>query len=104
MQAASLSPPVDLLKPAPTAPLAAGGDKEKIAKTARDFEASFVSIMLGQMFEGVGGSGEFTGGQGEQMFQSFMMDAISQQMTRAGGIGLASHVQREMLKLQGLEG
>ncbi|RYG04393.1 MAG: chemotaxis protein chel, partial [Caulobacteraceae bacterium] len=41
---------------------------------------------------------------GEQMFKSFLMDAFSQKMTRSGGIGVADHVQREMLKLQGLEG
>lgn len=99
---ASLSAPVSLLKPAPEAP-GASADRAKIARTAKDFEASFVSIMLNQMFEGVGG-GEFSGGQGEKMFQSFLMDAFSKQMTNAGGIGLSAQVQREMLKLQGLEG
>jgi Rod binding domain-containing protein len=37
------------------------------------------------------------------MFKSFMTDAMGQQMTRAGGIGIADTVQREMLKLQGLK-
>ena len=97
--------PIDITKPVATSPLTGvhGKTKEQIAKTAKDFEASFVSIMLGQMFEGVGG-GQFSGGEGEQMFKSFMMDAMSKQMTKAGGIGIAGVVQKEMLKLQGLQG
>ena len=99
----SLSPvaaPVDLLRPAPTA--AASATREKIAKTSKDFEASYLSIMLAQMFQGVG-EGDFSGGQGEAMFKSFLTDAFAKEMTRSGGVGLAAPVQREMLKLQGLE-
>jgi Rod binding domain-containing protein len=94
--------PVDLLKAAPAAP--AGDTREKIKQTAKDFEASFISVMMGQMFEGVGES-EFAGGQGGAMFKSFLLDAFSKQMAKAnGGIGISDSVQREMLKLQGLEG
>lgn len=105
MSTGAVFAPVDITKPAAPSPLSSvhGKTKEQIAKTAKDFEASFVSIMLGQMFEGVGG-GQFSGGEGEQMFKSFMMDAMSKQMTKAGGIGIAGPVQKEMLKLQGLEG
>jgi flagellar protein FlgJ len=97
---AAIALPVDILKGAPTAPV--GDTKAKIVKASNDFESGFLSIMLGQMFEGVGG-GSFSGGQGEDMFKSFMMDAMAKQMTRSGGVGLASSVQREMLKLQGLK-
>ncbi len=96
--AVSVSP--DILKGAPVAPQ--GGTRERIAATAKDFEASFLAIMFGQMFKDVGG-GEFSGGEGEEMFKSFLMDAFSKQVVRGGGIGLADSVQREMLKLQGLE-
>jgi flagellar protein FlgJ len=101
-----LSTPIDVLKPVTASPLTGGTGKtkEQIAKTAKDFEASFVSVMLGQMFNGIGEDSKFGGGQGEQMFKSFMMDAFSKQMTRAGGVGIAASVQKEMLKLQGLEG
>jgi len=97
--ARSLSP--DILRSAPSAPV--GDTREKIAATAKDFEASFLSIMFGQMFQGVE-AGEFGGGQGETMFRSFLMDAFAKQTARTGGVGLADSVQREMLKLQGLEG
>ena len=92
--------PVDVLKPLPNPQDAV--TREKIAKASKDFEASYLSIMLGQMFQGVG-EGEFSGGQGEAMFKSFMMDAMARKMTNTGGVGLSAPVQREMLKLQGLE-
>jgi len=58
--------------------------------------------MLGEMFEGVETEAPFGGGEGEQAFKSFLMDAMAKQMTKAGGIGVAAAVQREMLKMQGL--
>ena len=93
--------PVDLLKGAPQAPV--GDTREKIKATAKDFEASFIQVMLSEMFAGVGES-EFSGGQGGTMFKSFLLDGFSKQMTRGGGVGIATSVEREMLKLQGLEG
>ena len=99
--------PVDLLRPGATAPVGdAAGDKAAkiaaVAKTAKDFETSFVSSMLGHMFEGIDTSGPFGGGQGEAMFRSVMMDAFGKQIVKAGGVGVAAAVQREMLKMQGL--
>ena len=75
----------------------------KIKETAQKFEASFLSVMMQQMFEGVKTSEPFGGGQGEEMFKSVMAEAMAKQVTRAGGIGLAPTVEREMLKLQGLK-
>jgi peptidoglycan hydrolase FlgJ len=93
--------PVDLLQGAPKPPV--GDTREKIKATAKDFEASFLQVMLSQMFSGVGES-EFAGGQGGTMFKSFLLDSFSKQMARAGGVGISQAVEREMLKLQGLEG
>jgi peptidoglycan hydrolase FlgJ len=72
-------------------------------KAAQDFEASYLSSMFGQMFEGTQVSEPFGGGQGEEAFRSFMTDAFAKSMTRRGGIGLTKMVTAEMLKLQGLE-
>lgn len=99
--------PLDLVRPTLAAPSAAGGGdlaarKASIAKTAQDFEASFVSNMLGQMFEGMDTSAPFGGGQGEEMFRSILMDAFGKQIAKSGGVGVAAAVQREMLKMQGL--
>ncbi len=74
----------------------------QIRQTAEKFEASFLSIMLQQMFDGVETSAPFGGGPGEQMFKSFMTEAMANKMVKTGGVGLANTVQREMLRLQGL--
>ena len=77
--------------------------RAKIAETAKTFESSFMSVMMQQMFEGVKTSEPFGGGNGEEMFKSVLTDAMSKEVTKAGGIGLASTIQREMLKMQGLK-
>lgn len=88
---------------APAEPSAAETAKRAaIAKSSKDFEASFLSVMLGQMFKDVNTSAPFGGGPGEDAFKSFMTDAMAKQVVKSGGIGLASSVQKEMLKLQGL--
>lgn len=88
----------------PATPTAADlAKRTKIREAAEQFEAQFLSVMLQPMFEGTEPGGMFGGGPGEQMFRSLMTEAMGKQMTKAGGIGLADTVQREILKLQGLE-
>ena len=77
--------------------------RAKIKDTAQNFESSFMSVMMQQMFEGVKTSEPFGGGNGEEMFKSVLTDAMAKQVTKAGGVGLASVIQREMLKMQGLK-
>ena len=86
----------------PTAHLATPAQRAKAEKTAQAFEASFLSSMFGQMFEGTDVSAPFGGGEGESAFRSFMTDAMGKSMAAHGGIGLARSVTTEMLKLQGL--
>ena len=90
----------DTLTAPPAPPVAPPELKAKVAKVARDYEASFLSIMLGQMQAGVQAS-SFGGGQGEDVFKSFLNDAMSKSMTARGGIGLAPRLATEMLRLQG---
>ena len=75
----------------------------QITKTAQKFESSFLNIMLQQMFEGTEQSAPFGGGPGEEMFKSFMTDAMAKKMSDRGGVGIAASVGREMLKMQGLK-
>jgi Rod binding domain-containing protein len=84
-----------------TLPLADPATRAKIHKTATEFEASFLQVMLGQMFDGVD-AGAFGGGEGEDAFKSFMTDAFAKSMANAGGVGLSKDLTREMLKMQGL--
>jgi Rod binding domain-containing protein len=97
---ASVSP--NLLTPTTqttTAELARG----KAADTGKKFEAQFLSFMFQQMFEGVKTDGPFGGGTGEEMFRSVMTEAMGKEVAKGGGIGLADSVQREILKMQGLQ-
>ena len=100
------SAPLDLIRPVTTAPtsgVATGDEAQKraaIGKASQDFESSFLSNMLGQMFEGLQTDGPFGGGQGEAMFRSMMTDEYSKQIVAQGGFGLAASVQRELLKTQ----
>jgi Rod binding domain-containing protein len=74
----------------------------QIKESAQKFEASFLSSMLQQAFDGVETEAPFGGGPGETMFRSFLTEAMAKQMVKAGGIGISASVQREMLKMQGL--
>jgi flagellar protein FlgJ len=77
--------------------------RARIKDTANNFESSFMSVMMQQMFDGVKPEEPFSGGQGEEAFKSVMTEAMAKQVTKAGGIGLAATIQREMLKMQGLK-
>src|SRR5262249_56915191 len=79
----------------------AGATREATQKVAKQFEGVLISQMLNSMFEGVKTDGMFGGGEGEEMFRSMMVDEYGKQMARQGGLGLADHVTRELLKRQG---
>jgi len=100
---AAVSVPVDLTSGATTAASAADLAKRgKIDKTAKDFESSFLNIMFQQMFKDVGANNPYGGGESEEMWKSFLTDAMAKQVVKRGGIGLSGVVEKEMLKLQGL--
>ncbi|HXU60486.1 MAG TPA: rod-binding protein [Polyangia bacterium] len=97
--------PTALIAPPPAPPSAAELAKRgEIKQTAQKFEASFLSVMLQEMFEGTETAAPFGGGPGEAMFKSFLTEAMAKKISASGGIGVADAVQREMLKMQGLRG
>jgi Rod binding domain-containing protein len=95
-------PPQLSAAPAGAASAAELAKRGQIQDTARKFEASFLSSMLQEVFEGVETEAPFGGGPGETMFRSFLTEAMAKQMVKSGGIGVSAAVQREMLKMQGL--
>jgi Rod binding domain-containing protein len=70
------------------------------ARVGRDFEAMFLSQMLAPMFEGLDTDGAFGGGFGERMFRSLHVDAFARGIAERGGVGVAQHVARELLRAQ----
>jgi peptidoglycan hydrolase FlgJ len=71
----------------------------KAKSTGEDFEAVFLNSMFQQMFAGVG-EGPFSGGHGAQVWRSFLTDEYAKSFVKAGGIGIAAQVQRELLAQQ----
>lgn len=76
------------------------GRDPRLWAVAQDFEAQFTSTLFQSMFEGLDDDNPFSGGPGETMFRSLLVDQYSQQTVKSGGIGIADNVYREMLKMQ----
>jgi peptidoglycan hydrolase FlgJ len=74
--------------------------EEQARKIARDFESFFLAQMLQPMFREVAPEAPFSGGAGEDAWRSFQVDEYGKSIARAGGIGIADMVYREILKAQ----
>ena len=72
----------------------------KAEKVAQDFEAFFLGQMLQPMFASISVDPPFGGGNAEEIWRSLMVDEMGKAMAKAGGIGIAAHVKREILRLQ----
>jgi Rod binding domain-containing protein len=97
-----LAPQVDATA-APAATSAAElARRGQIHATAQKFEASFLTTVLQTMFQSVSTAPPFGGGEGEDMWKSFLAESMARSMARRGGVGVAGSVEREMLRLQGL--
>jgi len=87
-----------------TVPLLNDPDSSRDAtawKAATDFEAMTIDQMIQPMFSTVDTSdSEFDGGAGEQSFKPMLIDEMSKEMERAGGLGLADSLYRQMLTMQ----
>ena len=63
----------------------------RLMEAAQQLEATFLAEMLKSA--GVGEPRDmFGGGAGEEQFSSFLRQAQSEEMVKAGGIGLAEHL------------
>ncbi len=72
-----------------------------IQQKAKEFEAVFLNEMLKPMFEGIGAEDAAFGGSREEgIYQSLMIDKVSTGLANAGGIGIAKHIEKELLRLQ----
>ena len=74
--------------------------EEQARKIARDFESFFLAQMLQPMFREVTPETPFAGGAGEDAWRSFQVEEYGKTIARAGGIGIADMVFREILKAQ----
>ena len=73
---------------------------EKIDEVAQAFEGQFIAQMMQNMFSTVSVDEEFGGGEAEEIYRSMVVDEYGKLIARTGGIGIADHVKREMIRLQ----
>jgi Rod binding domain-containing protein len=86
---------------APRAPgVAKTADLAKARAAAEDFEAFYLSQTFEQMFQDVQPDSMFGGGQGEKVFRSMLFQEYGKQAAKAGGVGIADMVQKEILRMQ----
>lgn len=79
------------------APAAHGIDA--VRATAVEFEAVFLSQLLEHMTAGLKTDGPLGGGHAETIYRSMQNQEFAKAIARAGGIGIADAIQREILKL-----
>lgn len=72
---------------------------EEIRKSAEEFEAVFLAQMASQMFTDIDG-GMFSGGHAEDTYRSMLYQEFGKAIARAGGVGIADSVAREMIRMQ----
>lgn len=77
-----------------------GDAKTRARASAEEFEAMYLSTMFKQMFAGLETNGPFFGGSAEQTWREMLVDQYGGMTAKAGGVGIADAVYREMLKIQ----
>jgi Rod binding domain-containing protein len=76
------------------------GNAAKMWRTAQGFESMFLNQMFEVMNESVQADPNFGGGQAENIIRSMLSEQYGKQVTRHGGVGIASAVYQEMVRLQ----
>ncbi|MCU0837568.1 MAG: rod-binding protein [Rhodospirillales bacterium] len=76
------------------------GNPAALRAAAEEFEGVFLAQMLAPMFTAIAAEAPFGGGHAEETWRSLQIEEFGKAIARAGGIGLADHVYREMLALQ----
>ncbi len=76
-------------------------ERQKIAASARQFEAMAIGQLLAPMFDTVDTSkGLFGGGEAEAAWKPMMVTELAKQVAAHGGFGLARPVMGQMMRLQ----
>lgn len=79
---------------------APSGGNKRLRAAADEYEAVFLSQMLETMTSGIKTDGPFSGGQAEGIYRSMLNQEYGKAIGKAGGIGIADAVYREMLRIQ----
>ena len=87
--------PVPALPSANVSPAAAA----KARASAQDFEAVFLNSMFSHMFAHVN-AGPYSGGEAANTWRSFLTEEYSKTFAKAGGIGIADSVYKQLIAVQ----
>ena len=78
-----------------------GTEKDKVKKTATDFETVFLEDVMNRLGDSMGSEGPLGGGEGGgSVYRSMLMKEYAGEIVKSGGVGIADSVYRQMLKLQ----
>jgi Rod binding domain-containing protein len=74
---------------------------QKIAATAKQFEAMALGALLAPMFDTVDTAhGAFGGGEAEAAWKPMMVSELAKAVAAHGGLGLARPVMEQMIRIQ----
>src|SRR3954451_7048293 len=74
---------------------------DKAKKTAEDFETMFLEQTLERVFASSGTEGPLgDNGTGGAVYRSMLVKEYAGGIAKSGGVGIASQIYRELLKLQ----
>ena len=90
--------PIPIGAPLPIAPQPT--PPAEVRRAAEEFESVFLAQMLAPMFEGLDTDGLGGGGLGEEIFRPMLIERYAQALSRAGGVGIADSVMRELMRMQ----
>jgi len=84
------------ITPAPAAtasPEVSAADKARNAQIGREFETVFLSQFVDEMMSTID-YGPASGGQGAEMWRSFMSQALAEKLAERGGLGLGANIEQ----------
>lgn len=74
--------------------------KAQLRSAAEEFEAIFISQMLGPIFDSVETDDLFGGGSAEGIYKSMFVDEVGKSAAKNGGLGIADRVYADLIRLQ----
>jgi peptidoglycan hydrolase FlgJ len=74
--------------------------QSKAKSTATNFEGMFLNQMFAQMTSGLKGEGPYGDTQGTGVWRSMLTEQYANSFAKAGGVGIASNVYRELILQQ----
>ena len=75
---------------------------QQARKVSEEFEAVFLGQMLQPMFQNIQAAEPFGGSSSEKMWRTMQVEEYGKALAKAGGIGIADAVFREIIKTQEL--